>query len=44
VLVAFLRDPAALAPRTGMPDVGLSDQQARDIAAFLLTLEPSHGP
>jgi cytochrome c553 len=44
LLVAFLRDPAALVPQTGMPDVGLSDQEARDIAAFLLTLEPSHAP
>lgn len=43
VLVAFLRNPAALVPQTGMPDVGLSDQEARDIAAFLFTLEPSHG-
>jgi cytochrome c553 len=44
VLVAFLQDPPALVPQTGMPDVGLNDQEARDIAAFLLTLEPSHAP
>jgi cytochrome c553/cytochrome c2 len=42
VLVAFLRNPAALAPQTGMPDVGLNNEEARDIAAFLYTLEPSH--
>ena len=41
VLVAFLQNPPALIPKTGMPDVGLSPQQARDIAAFLYTLEPS---
>ncbi|AEG91705.1 c-type cytochrome [Ramlibacter tataouinensis] len=40
VLVTFLQDPAALVPRTGMPDVGLNNQEARDIAAFLYTLEP----
>jgi cytochrome c2 len=41
VLVAFLEDPAALVPETGMPDVRLSVQQARDIAAYLYALEPT---
>jgi cytochrome c2 len=39
-LVGFLYDPAALVPRTGMPDVRLSFADARNIAAFLYTLEP----
>lgn len=43
VMVAFLQDPPALAPRTGMPNVGLSIEQARDIAAYLYTLEGPDG-
>jgi cytochrome c1 len=37
--VAFLQDPPALVPNTGMPNVGLTLEEARDIAAFLATLE-----
>lgn len=37
-LVRWLRDPPAIAPHTAMPDVGLSEADARDIAAYLLTL------
>ncbi|WP_046863486.1 c-type cytochrome [Microvirga massiliensis] len=44
VLVAFLQDPPALVPRTGMPDVGLTLEQSRDIAAYLYTLEPGDEP
>lgn len=44
MLVAFLQNPAALAPRTGMPDVGLTPEEARHIAAFLYTLERSGAP
>ena len=44
VLVAFLQDPPALAPRTGMPDVGLTLEEARHIAAFLYTLERAGAP
>ena len=40
VLVAFLQNPPALIPTTGMPDVGLTPEEARDIAAYLYTLEP----
>jgi mono/diheme cytochrome c family protein len=43
VLVAFLQNPPALAPQTGMPNVGLSIEQARDIAAYLYTLESPDG-
>jgi cytochrome c2 len=42
VLVAFLQNPPALVPQTGMPDTRLSLDDARDIAAYLYTLEPSH--
>lgn len=38
-MVAFLQDPARLLPQTGMPDTHLTLQQARDMAAFLYTLE-----
>jgi cytochrome c2 len=44
VLVAFLQDPPALVPRTGMPDTHVSLAQARDIAAYLYTLEPFRAP
>lgn len=37
-LVRWIRDPKAVEPGTAMPDMGLSDQQARDIAAYLYTL------
>jgi mono/diheme cytochrome c family protein len=43
VMVAFLQDPPALAPQTGMPNVGLTVEQARDIAAYLYTLEAPDG-
>lgn len=43
VLVAFLQNPPALAPRTGMPNVGLTSEQARDVAAYLYTLEAPDG-
>jgi cytochrome c1 len=37
-LVAWLLDPSALKPGTTMPDMGLTEQEARHIAAFLYTL------
>ena len=36
-VVAWLRDPSALAPGTLMPSHALSEPQARDLATFLLT-------
>ena len=39
MLVSFLRNPPLLVPATGMPDVGLSAEDARHIAAYLYTLE-----
>jgi hypothetical protein len=38
LLVAWLMDPAALKPQTGMPNLGLGDGEARDIASYLYTL------
>ena len=34
-LVHWLRSPQAVVPGNAMPDVGLSDAQARDVAAYL---------
>jgi cytochrome c553 len=39
VLVAFLLDPPALVPSTGMPGTGLTREEASHIAAYLYTLE-----
>ncbi len=40
VMIAFLHDPPALIPGTGMPNVGLTEDEARHVAAYLYTLEP----
>jgi len=37
-LVRWVRYPQSVAPHTAMPELGLSDQQARDVAAYLYTL------
>lgn len=37
-LVRWLLDPHAVEPGTAMPDVGLSPEQARHVAAYLYTL------
>ena len=34
-LQKWIRQPRAVDPKTAMPDVGLSESQARDIAAYL---------
>lgn len=39
VLTVWLVDAPSLAPATGMPPMPLSDAEARDIAAWLYTLE-----
>ena len=44
VLVAFLQNPPALVPATGMPDVRLSLDQARHVAAYLYTLKAPRAP
>ena len=37
-LVQWILDPQSIEPGTAMPDVGLTDEQARDVAAYLYTL------
>lgn len=37
-MIRWLRDPPAVDPCTAMPDMGLSDEEARNIAAYLYTL------
>jgi cytochrome c2 len=39
LLVRWLVDPPSMAPLTAMPAVGATDKQARDMAAYLYTLE-----
>lgn len=38
-LVNWLMDPPAIDPRTAMPNMGVTQADARDIAAYLYTLE-----
>ena len=37
-LVRWIQDPRAIAPKTAMPDLGVSEADARDIAAYIYTL------
>lgn len=37
-LVHWIQDPPSVSPRTAMPKLGVTDQDARDIAAYLYTL------
>ena len=37
-LIRWLRNPQSVVPGNAMPDMGITEQQARDIAAFLYTL------
>jgi cytochrome c1 len=37
-LVAWVRDPRSISPNTAMPALGLDEQQARDVAAYLYAL------
>lgn len=39
VMIAFLQNPPALLPQTGMPNLGLTAEEARHMAAYLYTLE-----
>ena len=39
-LIRWIMDPQAVEPGTAMPDLGVSEDVARDIAAYLFTLEP----
>ena len=38
MLMRWILDPPALAPSTAMPAVGVDERDARDIAAYLLSL------
>jgi cytochrome c len=38
MLVRWVQDAPSIAPDTGMPDLPLTDEDARDVAAFLYTL------
>lgn len=38
-LVRWVRDPQAVIPKNAMPTAGLSEAQARDVAAYLYTLQ-----
>lgn len=38
-MVTWLLDPQEIVPGNAMPDMGLSEEQARDITAYLYTLE-----
>jgi cytochrome c len=38
-LVRWLRNPPAVDPRTAMPNLGISETEAKDIAAYLYTLK-----
>jgi len=37
-LILWIRSPQTIEPHTAMPNAGLNDQQARDVAAYLYTL------
>lgn len=39
VLIAWIQDPQAIEPGTIMPDLGVSADEARDIAAYLYGLD-----
>lgn len=38
-MVRWLRDPPRIDPRTAMPNMGISEAEAKDIAAYLYTLD-----
>ena len=38
-LERWLQDPASIRPRTAMPNLGLGSSEARDVAAYLYSLD-----
>jgi cytochrome c2 len=38
-LMRWIRDPQGISPGTAMPQMGVTEQDGRDIAAFLYTLQ-----
>jgi cytochrome c1 len=39
-MVRWIRDPKSVSPATLMPDLGVSEQHARDMVAYLYSVEP----
>lgn len=37
-LARWVQSPTSMKPKTAMPDLGLTEQQSRDVAAYLETL------
>lgn len=37
-VVRWIRNPRSINPQTGMPTMGVSDHEAQDIAAYLMTI------
>ena len=37
-LIRWIENPPAVEPKTAMPNLGLSEKQSRDVAAYLYTL------
>jgi cytochrome c2 len=42
-LLLWLRDPAVVDPETAMPDMGVGEEEARHLAAYLYTLVAEAG-
>jgi cytochrome c1 len=42
-LVEWLRFPQSIEPGTAMPDMGVTEQAARDMGAYLYTLQDDEG-
>lgn len=40
-MVRWIRYPQSVVPGNAMPDIGIGDAEARDIAAYLYTLRPT---
>jgi cytochrome c1 len=38
-LISWIRNPKAIDPQTAMPNMGVTEQHARDMAAYLATLK-----
>jgi len=43
-MIRWLRDPQGVAPGNGMPNLGVSERDAKDMAAYLYTLQPKMPP
>jgi len=37
-MIRWLREPQKISPKSAMPDLGLNERDASDIAAYLYTL------